>query len=109
MCVCVCVCQLYTSFTSTVCTFEGREYLYGDRVKIGCNWWYVTVYMKTVCVRMSLYDTAYAAVITWVKRDGIAQLTGVSLPVHTVEPPIRLRVLSTLFLSAKLHGQFSQC
>ena len=26
-------------FLLPVCTYEGREYLFGDRVKIGCNWW----------------------------------------------------------------------
>lgn len=22
-----------------VCNYDGDQYLYGDRVKIGCNWW----------------------------------------------------------------------
>ena len=36
-------CNVCFSCVCAVCIHDGREYLLGDRVKIGCNWWYVCV------------------------------------------------------------------
>ena len=37
-----CGLERYPSFdVCAVCRYDGREYLLGDRVEIGCNWWYV--------------------------------------------------------------------
>ena len=43
--------------STPVCTFNGAQYLYGDRVKIGCNWWYDNLHtVHCVCVYLITFQ-----------------------------------------------------